>query len=81
MLLLISLLFVILDCLLGAPTGREVYRMPQSALKGIFIYFFLFSSKLFCHLSVMVAVTKLFSSNYRLDFHACIFIHVCNPQR
>lgn len=35
MLLLISLLFLILDCLLGAPTGREVYRMPQSALKGI----------------------------------------------
>ncbi|TNM97746.1 hypothetical protein fugu_013992 [Takifugu bimaculatus] len=34
MLLLISLLFVILDCLLGAPTGREVYRMPQSALKA-----------------------------------------------
>ncbi|XP_029687522.1 serine protease 56 isoform X1 [Takifugu rubripes] len=35
MLLLISLLFVILDCLLGAPTGREVYRMPQSALKAL----------------------------------------------
>lgn len=38
MLLLISLVFVILDCLLGAPTGREVYRMPQSALKGVFLF-------------------------------------------
>lgn len=36
MLLLISLLLMGLDCLLGAPTGREVYRMPQSALKGNF---------------------------------------------
>ncbi|XP_069014120.1 uncharacterized protein prss56 [Embiotoca jacksoni] len=35
MLLLISLLLVGLDCLLGAPTGREVYRMPQSALKAL----------------------------------------------
>ncbi|CAB1443041.1 unnamed protein product [Pleuronectes platessa] len=33
MLLLTSLLFTGLGCLLGAPTGREVYRMPQSALK------------------------------------------------
>lgn len=39
MLLLKSLVFVMLDCLLGAPTGREVYRMPQSALKGIFKHF------------------------------------------
>lgn len=36
MLLLISLLLMGLDCLLGAPTGREVYRMPQSTLKGNF---------------------------------------------
>ncbi|XP_051256762.1 serine protease 56 isoform X2 [Dicentrarchus labrax] len=35
MLLLISLLLMGLDCLLGAPTGREVYRMPQSALKAL----------------------------------------------
>ncbi|XP_074507204.1 uncharacterized protein prss56 [Sebastes fasciatus] len=35
MLLLISLLLTGLDCLLGAPTGREVYRMPQSALKAL----------------------------------------------
>ncbi|KAG7214710.1 hypothetical protein INR49_010602 [Caranx melampygus] len=35
MLLLISLLFMGLDCLLGAPAGREVYRMPQSALKAL----------------------------------------------
>ncbi|XP_067461782.1 uncharacterized protein prss56 [Thunnus thynnus] len=35
MLLLISLMFMGLDCLLGAPTGREVYRMPQSALKAL----------------------------------------------
>lgn len=34
MLLLISLLLMGLHCLLGAPAGREVYRMPQSALKG-----------------------------------------------
>ncbi|KAF3858360.1 hypothetical protein F7725_011561 [Dissostichus mawsoni] len=34
MLLLISLLLMGLDCLLGAPAGREVYRMPQSALKA-----------------------------------------------
>ncbi|XP_022057834.1 uncharacterized protein prss56 [Acanthochromis polyacanthus] len=33
--LLISLLLMGLDCLLGAPTGREVYRMPQSALKAL----------------------------------------------
>jgi len=36
LLLLVSLLLTGLDCLLGAPAGREVYRMPQSALKGIF---------------------------------------------
>ncbi|XP_035025707.1 serine protease 56 isoform X1 [Hippoglossus stenolepis] len=35
MLLLTSLLFTGLGCLLGAPTGREVYRMPQSALKAL----------------------------------------------
>ncbi|XP_044075109.1 uncharacterized protein prss56 isoform X1 [Siniperca chuatsi] len=35
MLLLISLLLSGLDCLLGAPTGREVYRMPPSALKAL----------------------------------------------
>ncbi|KAM8839473.1 uncharacterized protein prss56 [Synchiropus picturatus] len=35
MLELILLLFTGLDCLLGAPTGREVYRMPQSALKAL----------------------------------------------
>ncbi|XP_031710957.1 uncharacterized protein prss56 isoform X1 [Anarrhichthys ocellatus] len=35
MLLPISLLLMGLDCLLGAPTGREVYRMPQSALKAL----------------------------------------------
>ncbi|TKS79927.1 Serine protease 56 [Collichthys lucidus] len=35
MLLLISLLLLGLDCLLGAPTGREVYRMPQSTLKAL----------------------------------------------
>ncbi|XP_029929901.1 serine protease 56 [Myripristis murdjan] len=33
--LLVSLLLMGLDCLLGAPTGREVYRMPQSALKAL----------------------------------------------
>ncbi|XP_061587086.1 serine protease 56 [Cololabis saira] len=33
--LLISLLLMGLDCLLGAPAGREVYRMPQSALKAL----------------------------------------------
>lgn len=37
MLLLMSLLLMGLDCLLGAPTSREVYRMPQSALKGTFL--------------------------------------------
>lgn len=36
MLLLIALLLTGLDCLLGAPTGREVYMMPQNALKGNF---------------------------------------------
>ncbi|XP_037314704.2 uncharacterized protein prss56 [Pungitius pungitius] len=35
MLLLMSLLLMGLDCLPGAPTGREVYRMPQSALKAL----------------------------------------------
>ncbi|XP_047446024.1 serine protease 56 [Mugil cephalus] len=36
MLLLMSLLLLTgLDCLLGAPAGREVYRMPQSALKAL----------------------------------------------
>ncbi|XP_058495473.1 serine protease 56 [Solea solea] len=35
MLLLTSLLFMGLDCLLGAPARREVYRMPQSALKAL----------------------------------------------
>ncbi|KAJ4937232.1 hypothetical protein JOQ06_001811 [Pogonophryne albipinna] len=35
MLLLISLLLMGLHCLLGAPAGREVYRMPQSALKAL----------------------------------------------
>ncbi|CAL8281648.1 unnamed protein product [Lota lota] len=35
--LLVSLLQLLvgLDCFLGAPTGREVYRMPQSALKAL----------------------------------------------
>ncbi|XP_034558805.1 uncharacterized protein prss56 [Notolabrus celidotus] len=33
--LLISLLLMGLDCLLAAPAGREVYRMPQSALKAL----------------------------------------------
>ncbi|CAL8345446.1 unnamed protein product [Merluccius merluccius] len=35
--LLISLLLLLmgLDCVLGAPTAREVYRMPQSALKAL----------------------------------------------
>ncbi|XP_013877216.1 serine protease 56 isoform X2 [Austrofundulus limnaeus] len=35
LLLLTSLLLIELDCFLGAPTGREVYRMPQSALKAL----------------------------------------------
>ncbi|XP_061878752.1 serine protease 56 [Entelurus aequoreus] len=35
MLVLVSLLFTGLDCLLAAPAGREVYRMPQSALKAL----------------------------------------------
>ncbi|KAM4550899.1 uncharacterized protein prss56 isoform 2-T2 [Odontesthes bonariensis] len=35
LLLLVSLLLTGLDCLLGAPAGREVYRMPQSALKAL----------------------------------------------
>ncbi|XP_077370410.1 uncharacterized protein prss56 [Festucalex cinctus] len=35
MLVLVSLLFVALGCLLAAPAGREVYRMPQSALKAL----------------------------------------------
>nr|XP_054595516.1 serine protease 56 isoform X1 [Nothobranchius furzeri] len=35
LLLVVSLLLTELDCLLGAPTGREVYRMPQSALKAL----------------------------------------------
>ncbi|KAI3374996.1 hypothetical protein L3Q82_021526 [Scortum barcoo] len=35
MLLLISLLLMGLNFLLGAPAGREVYRMPQSALKAL----------------------------------------------
>lgn len=55
MLLLISLLFVILDCLSGVPTGREVYRMPQSALKGIFKHFS-FQFGLFSHLMVVVSI-------------------------
>ncbi|CAL8312552.1 unnamed protein product [Gadus morhua 'NCC'] len=35
--LLLSLLQLLvgLDCVLGAPAGREVYRMPQSALKAL----------------------------------------------
>ncbi|XP_030607411.1 uncharacterized protein prss56 [Archocentrus centrarchus] len=33
--LLVSLLLMGLDCFLGAPAGREVYRMPQSALKAL----------------------------------------------
>lgn len=37
LLLLVSLLLTGLSCLLGAPAGREVYRMPQSALKGRFV--------------------------------------------
>ncbi|KAG8014117.1 Serine protease 56 [Nibea albiflora] len=35
MLLLISLLLMGLDHSLGAPAGREVYRMPQSTLKAL----------------------------------------------
>ncbi|KAF3699285.1 Serine protease 56 [Channa argus] len=35
MLLLMSLMLMRLDCLFGAPTGREVYRMPQSTLKAL----------------------------------------------
>nr|XP_020451510.1 uncharacterized protein LOC109957723 [Monopterus albus] len=35
MLLLMALLLLRLDCLLSAPTGRDVYRMPQSALKAL----------------------------------------------
>ncbi|XP_015242181.1 PREDICTED: serine protease 56 isoform X2 [Cyprinodon variegatus] len=35
LLLFISLLLMGLDCLQGAPTGKEVYRMPQSALKAL----------------------------------------------
>ncbi|XP_057713837.1 serine protease 56 [Corythoichthys intestinalis] len=35
MLVFVSLLFTGLDCLLAAPAGREVYRMPQSALKAL----------------------------------------------
>lgn len=65
MLLLIPLMLVMLDCLLGAPTGREVYRMPQSALKGIFKHFH-FQFGLFSHL--VVVATRGFSSNY--SFHA-----------
>ncbi|KAJ3595085.1 hypothetical protein NHX12_004390 [Muraenolepis orangiensis] len=35
--LLVSLLPLLmgLDCVLGAPAGREIYRMPQSALKAL----------------------------------------------
>nr|XP_046213686.1 serine protease 56 [Oncorhynchus gorbuscha] len=33
--LLVSLLLMAMDCCLGAPAGREVYRMPQSALKAL----------------------------------------------
>ncbi|KAF7662724.1 hypothetical protein LDENG_00227550 [Lucifuga dentata] len=33
--LLLSLLFMGLDCFLGAPTCREVYKMPQSTLKAL----------------------------------------------
>lgn len=51
MLLLISLLTMGLDCLLGAPTGREVYRMPQSALKGTFFFFFINLHYLFLFLN------------------------------
>ncbi|CAG5896776.1 unnamed protein product [Menidia menidia] len=35
LLLLVSLLLAGLDCFLGAPAGRDVYRMPQSALKAL----------------------------------------------
>ncbi|XP_037131180.1 serine protease 56 isoform X2 [Syngnathus acus] len=35
MLVLLSLLFAGLACLPAAPAGREVYRMPQSALKAL----------------------------------------------
>ncbi|XP_077471058.1 serine protease 56 isoform X1 [Stigmatopora argus] len=35
MLVFVSLLLTGLDCLLAAPAGREVYRMPQSALKAL----------------------------------------------
>lgn len=64
MLLLTSLVFVLLDGLLGAPTGREVYRMPQSALKGIFKPF----SFQFGPLSyLMEVVGSVFSSNDSLE--------------
>ncbi|XP_028972939.1 uncharacterized protein prss56 [Esox lucius] len=33
--MLVSLLLMALDCCLGAPAGRELYRMPQSALKAL----------------------------------------------
>ncbi|XP_061654624.1 serine protease 56 isoform X1 [Phyllopteryx taeniolatus] len=35
MLVPVLMLFTGLDCLLAAPAGREVYRMPQSALKAL----------------------------------------------
>ncbi|KAJ8011588.1 hypothetical protein DPEC_G00059810 [Dallia pectoralis] len=33
--MLVSLLLMALDCCLGVPAGRELYRMPQSALKAL----------------------------------------------
>ncbi|XP_041696997.2 serine protease 56-like [Coregonus clupeaformis] len=33
--LLVSLLLMVMDCCLGAPARRDVYRMPQSALKAL----------------------------------------------
>ncbi|KAL0966469.1 hypothetical protein UPYG_G00295660 [Umbra pygmaea] len=33
--LLVSFLLLVMDCCLGAPAGREVYRIPQSALKAL----------------------------------------------
>jgi len=63
LLLLMSLLLMGLGCLLGAPTGREVYRMPQSALKGHF------TQLLHCLSSMAFIYVKSIdnSSDYRLD--------------
>lgn len=88
MLQLISLLLMGLDCLLGAPTGREVYRMPQSALKGSLSKLALvFSLVLMLRVVKRVAVSGYIyicsseaelikTGNIKFNFYRQIFLHM-----